>query len=77
MFHDFFVIYGIADVDVAVEGNGAYGGVEVDHVGGLALGMEVRVYSLHEGGLSGAWGDTMLGYPYQGGVRWERLEGRR
>ena len=54
--HDLFVVDGVADVDVGVEGESAHGGVEVEQVGCglggwvlLVLGVEVCVDALDEG----------------------------
>lgn len=48
LLHDFFVVDGIADVDVAFKGDVADGGVEVHYVGRRLLGVEVGIDSLHE-----------------------------
>ena len=52
LLHDFFVVDGVTDVDIAVEGDVADGGVEVDYVGRCTFGVEVGVDALHEGGLA-------------------------
>lgn len=52
LLHNFFVVDGVANVDVAVEGDISDSGVEIDHVGWCAFGVEVGVYSLHEGRLA-------------------------
>ena len=62
--HYFFVVDGVADVDVALEGYGPDCGIEVDDVGWLLLGVEVSVEALHEGGLAGAYGGGLVGISY-------------
>ena len=61
LFHYFFVVYRVADVDVAFEGHGADCGIEVDDVGRgggggvpLVVGVQVGVEALHEGRFAGA-----------------------
>ena len=72
LFHDFFVVYRVPDIDVAVKGDITDGGIEVDYVGGRALGVEMRVDSLHKGCFARTWGGSLLGNP-----RLERMgEGR-
>ena len=55
MFHYFFVVHAVPDIDIGVERNGADGGVKVHDVGDVFLGVEVGVDALHEGGLAGAY----------------------
>ena len=54
LLHYFFVVDRVADVDVAGKRNFPDGGVEVDYVGDVAFGVEVRVDPLHECGFARA-----------------------
>jgi hypothetical protein len=54
-FHYFFVVYAVANIDIAIEGNIAYGGIKVNDVWRCFLRVQVRVYALHEGGFARAW----------------------
>ncbi len=47
--HHLLVVDGIADVDIAFEGDIQYGGVEVDDIRGLFFRMQMCVDALHEG----------------------------
>jgi len=55
LLHDFLVVYGISDVDVATEWDVLDGRVEVNDVWWLLLGMEMSIEPLHEGGLAGSY----------------------
>jgi hypothetical protein len=55
LFHDFFVVYRVADVDVGFVGEVKDCWVEVEDIGRVSLGMEVDVETLHECCFAGAW----------------------
>ena len=56
LLHDLMVVYRVPDVDVCLEGYVRHGWVEVEDIRGRrgCFCMQMSIYTLHEGGLSGA-----------------------
>ena len=55
LFHNFFVLYGVTDIDVRFVGEGQDGGVKVEDVGWFACCVQVHVETLHEGCFARTW----------------------
>lgn len=54
LFHNLFVVYAVADIDVGLERNIDYSRVKVEDIGFLLVHVEVIVNALHESCLARA-----------------------
>ena len=52
LFHDFFVVDRIADIDITFERGRPHGGVKIDDIWDVLFGVKIGIDALHESRLS-------------------------